>query len=267
MSATRIPSVGLFRTPSHRYHWNGGPAMPGVTSVIANIDKSGPLIGWAKGVTADVALANVDRLAEMVKSDGVAPTKAWLTAHATAEKDRAGELGTRLHIAAERIARGQPHGLEDEFLPWLQGYQRFLSEWQPNFRSLERYCANLKVGYGGTFDFIAMIGGKWTLGDLKTGRNIYTEGRVQLTALGHAEFIGLPGDPKKYPMPKIAQYVVLHVRPESYAKGYQLYRINVDDADWQTFLGALQVHRWKEAQPSKGEPMQPIPIPVSEVAA
>ena len=257
-----VPTVGLYRTDAHRYHWNGGPAMPGVTTVIGKVDKSGPLIGWAKGVTADAALNNLDVLATMVTEKGRAVTRSWLTAHATAESDAAKDLGTRIHILAEQISRGAEPEVTALEWPYIRAYQQYLVDFAPNVRSLEHYVANLALGYGGTYDFIAELdlgdGPKLTLGDLKTGKGHYTETRLQLAALGRAEFIGLPNDPRQFAMPRIEQYAVLHVRPEAYAKGYQVYRVNVTDADFDAFCGALAIHRWAEAQPSKGEPVQPV---------
>lgn len=259
-----IPTVGLYRTENHRYHWNGGAAMPGVTSVIGKVDKSGPLIGWAKGVTADAALNNLGTLSTMVLEKGRAVTRSWLTAHATAESDAAKDLGTRIHILAEQISRGAEPEVSELEWPYIRAYQQYLSDFGPQIRSLEHYVANLTHGYGGTYDFLAVLdlgdGPKLTLGDLKTGKGHYTETRLQLAALGSAEFIGLPNDPKPYAMPKIEQYAVLHVRPDAYAKGYQLYRVNVTTADLDAFLGALAIYRWAEQQPSKGEPVQPIII-------
>jgi hypothetical protein len=256
MTANIIPSVGLWRTDAHKYHWNGGPAMPGVTSIISKVDKSGPLIGWAKGVTADAALDNLDDLSIMAATKGRPVAKAWLTAHATAESDSAKDLGTRIHLYAEQVARGAKPELPEEHMAFVWAYQRFLDDYRPEFKSLERFVCNLTEGYGGTFDFIALIDGKWTLGDLKTGKGVYSEARLQLAALGRAEFIGMPNDPKQYRMPQIEQYVVLHVRPDAYAQGYQLLKVGINDADWRAFLGARDIYRWAEQRPSSGEPMQ-----------
>jgi len=258
------PTVGLCRDDKHRYYARyedrsdaRGTAMPGVTSVIAKVDKSGPLIAWAKGVTADAALDNLPRLAEMVKADGREPTKAWLKAHATAESDRAKDLGTRIHLLAEQISRGASPDMDEFEAPYVEAYRAYLAQHRPVVKSLEQFTCNLALGYGGTFDFLAEIDGKLTLGDLKTGKGIYPETRLQLAALGMAEFIGRPNDPKRYRMPKVEQYVILHVRPEAYAKGFQLYRVNVDDADREAFKGALSIYRWAERRPSKGEPYSP----------
>lgn len=252
-----IPLIGLYRSPRHTYHWNAGPAMPGVTSVISKIDKSGPLIAWAKGVTADAALADLGSLQVMVNDKGVAVAKAYLTAHATGESDAAKALGSKVHTYAEQLARGMDIDIPPEHMDYVHAYQRFRSDWSPEYRSLEHYVANLTYAYGGTFDFIAMIDGKWTLGDLKTGKSHYVEARLQLSALGRAEFLGMPGDPTKYEMPPIEQYVVLHVRPGAYPDGYQLYKVGLTDHDFQAFLGALAIYRWQQQRPTKGEPMPP----------
>ena len=256
--------IGLHRDDKHRYYANypdhpraNGLAMPGVTSVIAKVDKSGPLIAWAKGVTADAALANIDRLRTMLTDDGPAPTKAWLTAHATAESDRAKDLGTRVHILAEQISRGATPDMDEFEEPFVAAYRRYLADFAPEVKSLENMVWSPEHQYGGTFDFLAVIDNKMTLGDIKTGKGIYPEARLQLAALGAAEYIGRPNDPKRYRMPSIAQYVILHVRPEAYARGYQLYRVNVNDADRAAFRGALAIYRWAEQRPSKGEPYAP----------
>ena len=257
------PTVGLWRDDKHRYYARypdkpetSGRAMPGVTSVIKVVDKPA-LIPWAKGITADAALDNIDRITEMLASDGRAPTKAWLTAHAVAVSDKAMNLGSRVHALAEQIERGADPTLSEDEAPFVEAYRRWKVETAPTFKSLEQFTCNLTLGYGGTFDFLAYIDGKLTLGDTKTGKGVYPETRLQLAALGMAEFIGRPNDPKRYRMPKVEQYVVLHVRPEAYAKGYQLYRVNVNEADREAFRGALSIYRWAEQRPSKGEPYAP----------
>lgn len=262
------PTVGLWRDAQHGYYAKYpdhpkavGLRMPGVTGVISKIDKSGPLIGWAKNITADAALDNLDQIRVMMSESGRAPTKAWLTAHATAESDRAKDLGTRVHILAEQIARGASPDLDEFELPFIEAYERFRADYQPKFISLERYVANLSLGYGGQFDWIAYLdlgrGRKLTIGDTKSGKAVYSEVRLQLAALGMAEFIGLPNDEKRYPMPQIEQYAVLHLRPEAYAKGYQAFRFDLTDMDRAAFQGALNIYKWDQQRPSRGEPVQP----------
>src|SRR5688572_22152406 len=141
-----VPTVGLYRTDAHRYHWNRGPAMPGATTSIGKVDQSGPLIGWAKSVTPDAALNNLDGLSEMMTTDGRAVTRSWLTAHATAESDAAKDLGTRIHLLAEQISRGAEPEVSELEWPFVRAYQQYLEDFAPEFRkgksSLERYVAN-----------------------------------------------------------------------------------------------------------------------------
>ena len=98
--------TGLERSADHRYRWDDGPWLPGITSVIGKVDKSGPLISWAKGVTADAALADLEALQAMVARKGTAVAKAYLVAHATAESDTAKDIGSQVHAAAEAVSRG-----------------------------------------------------------------------------------------------------------------------------------------------------------------
>lgn len=248
-------ALGLERSANHLYRWNGGSWMPGITSVLDVIDKSRGLVPWAKGITADAALADLAGLTAMVADKGAAVAKAYLVAHATGVSDAAKALGSSVHHHAEQLERGIETPLAPEHRLYVDAYRRFREDWQPRFHSLEHYVVNLAVGYGGTFDWIAEIDGKVTLGDTKTGRGHYIETRLQLSALAHAEFLGIPGDERQYSLPAFEQFAVLHIRPELYERGYQLYRVDLTDADWQAFRGALAIYRWQRQKPSKGDPL------------
>ena len=251
-----IEKVGTWRSSDHHYSVDGGPWIPGITSIIrAGIDKSNFLLPWGKGLTADAALDNIEKLRAMLDDVGRAPAKAWLMQAADAQSDAAAKLGTQIHDLTEQFDRGQTPDVAPELMPWVEAYHRFLEDWKPVFKSRERYVVNLEQGYAGTYDSICVLGGKLTMMDLKTGKSHYAESRLQLVALGRAEFIGVSGDPKRYPMPAIEQHAILHVRPDAYERGYQLYRLDVNESDWRAFLGALAVYRWSQQRPSKGEPM------------
>lgn len=257
------PNVGLVRSGDHHYRHGDGPWLPGVTSVIEKIDKGHRLKKWNRAVVADAALDNLERLTAMMANGGRKPAKAWLTAQAQLITDDAKELGTQVHAYAESLGRGLPiEVVPDELLPYVRAYQQFRVDWAPDYRSLEHYVVNLTAGYGGTFDFIALMdlgkGPKWTLGDYKTGKSgVYVETRLQLSALANAEFLGLPGDPTRYPLPAFEQYVVLHLRPGLYPSGYQLFEVTLTALDYEAFLGALAIYKWSDAGPTNGEPLPP----------
>jgi hypothetical protein len=74
---TAIAPLGLTRDAKHRYTWNDGRLvagpLPSVTTVLGVLDRSGPLVGWAKRETAACAVRNLDTLATMRAAGGPAP--------------------------------------------------------------------------------------------------------------------------------------------------------------------------------------------------
>ena len=90
-----------------------------------------------------------------------------------------------------------------------------------------------KHGYAGTADFVAKINGVVVLGDVKTGRALYPEVGLQLSALAHADFI-IREDGTEVPMPPIEKMAALHVRPKTWALVY----LNKTDECFDAFLAA-----------------------------
>jgi hypothetical protein len=260
---TRVPTVGLFRDDRHRYYWNGAGPFPGVTSVIKALDKPA-LIEWAKRETARCAIDNYDFVADLVQRGGPEAAKAWLARIPDFQRDTAADVGSRIHALAEQISRGNSVSFTDDERPFVNAYGRFLDDYQPEFKSLERMVFSEKHGYGGTFDSIAVIAGQTYLIDTKTSKSVYEETAMQLAALAHGDWCGLPGDPKKYRIPRIDRYAVLHIRPDQYARGYRLVEFRVTDADFDAFLACLRLTNWRRESKPIGES---VPRPVVEEAA
>src|SRR5438128_11207094 len=102
---------------------------------------------------------------------------------------------------------------------------------------------------------IAKLGGQTWLIDLKTSKGYYAETAMQLAAYANADFIGLPDDPKRYRLPPIDRYAVLHLRPEAYASGYSLVEYNVGQPEFAAFLSALSLSAWSKHAKPVGEPV------------
>jgi hypothetical protein len=260
---TRVPTVGLFRDDKHRYFWNGSGPWPGVTSVIKALDKPA-IIEWAKRETARCAVDNYDFVADLVTRGGPDAAKAWLARIPDFQRDTAANLGSAVHRIAEQISRGQEFTVEPDELPYVEAYKRFLIDYAPEVKSLERMVFNATEGYGGTFDSIQVIAGKTFLIDTKTSKSVYEETAMQLAALANGEWCGLPGDSKKYRIPKIDAYAVLHIRPDTYARGYRLIEFRVTDKDYDAFLACLRLTNWRKDSKPIGES---VPRPVQEEAA
>ena len=69
-----LTPAAIQRSADHRYTFEGR-TYPGVTSILGMLDKSGPLVGWAKRKTAEIFLANmtttIPGLLESVGPEGV----------------------------------------------------------------------------------------------------------------------------------------------------------------------------------------------------
>jgi hypothetical protein len=246
--ADRAAVLGLTRTPKHIYTWREGTfdsgPLPGVTSIIGMIDKSGPLVGWAKRETAACAVRNLDMLATMRATGGLAAAVNWLKAIPDYQRNTAADIGTRVHALAESIAKGLPVTMTDEERPFLAAFQRFLDEWKPTYLATEQMVASLTHRYAGTLDAITFMAGDTYILDVKTGTGVYPETSLQLSAYANAEFAGNAGDTTRYTLPRITAHAVLHLRPE----GYEVVPFNVEPRTFEAFLQARALYEWRETE-------------------
>lgn len=158
--------------------------------------------------------------------------------------------------------------------PWpehLSGYETsfrgWLADWSPVFLATEATVFNRPQAYAGTLDAIVRIragrlveaiarrGQKvpaWLvripvgalvtiIADYKSGRFVYPEVSVQLSAYARAEFIGGADGETELPLPRIDAGAVLHVTP----KGYRFRLVRIDDVPFNTFLFAREVYRFR----------------------
>jgi hypothetical protein len=258
LTSARSAVIGLTRDERHGYRWSDGTTatdtLPSVTTVMGVLDKSGPLIGWAKRVTAEAAVDNRDQMTGWVEMAGRDGAISLLTKAASQKRDKAADVGTRVHALAESVARGQDVELTDEERPFLVAYQAFLAEWKPRYLAAEEMVVSLTHGYGGTFDAIVeMAGAVWML-DTKTSKGVYPETSLQLAAYSFADFIGRRADEKRYSIPPITAYGVLHLRPE----GYRLVPFDVTPDTFAAFLDARRLYAWRETQAPRvmGQPLE-----------
>ncbi len=260
------PPLGLTRTDSHLYSWNDGTApvtgLPSVTTVIRVLDKSGPLVGWAKRETAACAVRNLDVLLRMREAGGDAAAVNWLKQIPDYQRDTAADIGSRVHRLVEQLATGTEPEVTDEEAPFVAAYRGFLSAYRPRFLAVEEMVVSLRHGYGGTLDAIAVIGGARWLREGKTGTGVYAETALQLAAYAAADFIGRPGDPRRYRLPRVTRFGVVHVRPE----GARLVEFHVDRGTRAAFLEARRLYGWQTG-PGRSVMGGPVPVGEGNVAA
>ena len=238
-----VAQVGLARDEAHNYYLDGKGPIPSVTRILKVVDKSGPLMGWAKRLTAEAAVQNAAMLHQMVRLSGEAAAIDWLKKIADHKRDTAASMGTRVHSLAESIARGTPVEMTDEEKPYADTYVRdFLLPFRPEFIALEELVCSPKYDYAGTFDAIARIQGETWMLDLKTSTGIYSETGLQLAAYANADFIARPGLPQRWAVPQVARYGVIHCRPEQ----TRLVEYHVTNDTFGAFLSARRLYSWVE---------------------
>jgi hypothetical protein len=258
LPATSNPRpLGLTRTPSHVYSWNDGTTvrspLPSVTTVIGVIDKSGPLVGWAKRETAACAVRNLDALVAMREAGGDAAATDWLKKIPDYRRDTAADIGTRVHKLVEQLALGAEPVVTADEAPFVDAYRAFLAEYRPRFLAVEEMVVSLRHGYAGTLDAIAVIGGETWLLDVKTGTGLYAETGLQLAGYASADAIGRPGTPKRFRLPRATRFGVVHVRPD----GARLVEYAVDRGTFAAFLDARRLFAW-QVDPAKSVVGKPV---------
>jgi hypothetical protein len=217
--------------------------LPSVTTVIGKtIDKSGAIAGWARRETAACAVRNLDMLVRMRETGGDAAATDWLKKIPDYQRDTAADVGSRIHALAEQINRGLEPAVTPDDAPFIDAYRAFLASFRPRFLAAEEMVVSLRHQYAGTLDCLAVIDGETWLLDIKTGTGLYAETGLQLAGYASADFIGRPGTPKRFRLPRATRFGVIHVRPE----GARLVEYDVDRGTFAAFLEARRLYAWQQ---------------------
>lgn len=251
---------GLTRDDKHVYRWNDGDPLPSVTTILSIVDKSGPLVGWAKREVSNAAIRHLSTLQTMVETAGADSAARWLGTIPGYQRDTAADVGTQVHALAEALSKGQTVDVPADLGPYIVAYQRFLADWRPTYLAAEEMVCSLPYRYAGTLDAIMEIRRETWLIDLKTSKGVYPETALQLAAYAHAGFIGRAGTSRRFRIPPINRFGVLHLRPE----GYQLVPFAVTRDTFRVFLHALALYRWREEE---GKTIVGHPLDAKEEAA
>ena len=226
-----------------------------VTTIISGGLPKPVLVNWAKKVTAEAAVANLDVLAQLA-ADSPEGAIDWLKRAPDRTRDKAGNIGSLVHAASEAYVLGRPYPEWGEAqAPYMASFLAWLHDFTPEFVAVEAPCFSIKHRYAGTLDAIAVINGKRYLLDYKSGKGVYPEVGLQLAAYRFSEsFIGLP-DGTEEPTPKVDECAVVHLRPE----GYEFVPIRADEEVFRAFLYVREVYRFavETADTIVGAPWQP----------
>jgi hypothetical protein len=207
-----------------------------VTTVISAGLPKPALMPWAAKMAAEYAVENWDELATLDETTRLGRIK---TAHSR-YTSHAGDIGDEVHSIIEAAQLGKPFpAWSSESDPFVTKFIDFMMDIKPHFIESEVTLWSREYGYAGTADWIAEIDGKVIYGDNKTGKRTYPEVGMQLSALGHADFILRP-DGTEEVAPEPDGYAALHIRPS----GWSLKHINESEACFHAFLACKEILKW-----------------------
>jgi hypothetical protein len=141
----------------------------GVTAVTGFKDKSGPLMSWA-----------VNMAIECMQAGGsYADAKA---AHRK-KKEKAGDIGTRVHFWIEQYLSGNELKYDPDMAESVEGFLRWFKTSNLETLHSERTVYSKRLDYAGRVDWVGMKDGKYGIIDWKTGKcdNQYSSYRKQFT--------------------------------------------------------------------------------------
>lgn len=246
---------GLHMTEDHRYYFGEQGPIPSVTTILGVLDKPA-LPTWAKNTVAKFAVEKAlsGELATMLAEVGAEATAKYLASLPDYQRDAAATVGSGVHLLADMASRTAQDGsggfeVPEEYRTYVAAFRDFLSHYSASGKIVSSEKAVISFGdqYAGTYDLLMQIDGELWLIDIKTSKGIYAETGLQLVAYGYAEHIVLPNDPTLYPMPKVAHYGVLHLRPDKYPiQGWRLVEYGVSERDYVAFLAARELYAWKQ---------------------
>lgn len=223
-----------FDPETHTYTLDGR-LLPGVTTILQVISK--PLMQWAANEAVNYIEANWINYFDEEKNMPSASLleearKAWVR-----KRDGRAEEGTGTHALVELYVK--------ECIAHNAGYARLHEEVSPIFEltkwavdnnviflNSEKKVFHSKLFYAGTLDLLMEIDGKRVIGDVKTGKAIYSDYFIQMAAYNLA---------LKDMGEEVQSAVVLRIGKE-FEVGWR-YDLSLDE---EAFKGALAIYKCKQ---------------------
>lgn len=259
-----LPGAPLERVKTRGYYKNPvtGERYTSVTTLLNRSLAKNGLVYWSAERVANAAMAELGYLLKASRDEAEAEKAVkWLASAAEREKQAAADRGSAIHnwIEAYVVGTPIPEQLEPdpEVAACVKQFLRFVDEWDVEFTASEVVVANDTYGYGGTLDNLfksRKIARKLRVSpslniamDTKSGKNIYSDAALQLTAYRRADWAQTRSG-LRVPMPKIAtRGIVLHLRPE----GYEAVPVDLGPRTFRSFLRLLAHDRGWSTDHSK----------------
>lgn len=237
-----------FDTEHGRYYKRPGDhnQVPSITNIL-NM-KAKPLFRAGMKEAARYAAENRTVLATLDQDQAYT-----LVSNPPRREDSPSAIGDIVHAEIEqyikRTLAGQPHPAPPEMpqtAKWTcQRFAKFVAYYQAKFPDFaftdsEFTVWSNKHGYAGTADGSFRMNGRHILADWKSGRAVYPEVAMQLSAIAHADVV-ISADGTERPLGTYDGYAALHLRPRSFA----LHPIDHIEEAFQSFLALKSVFDWE----------------------
>jgi len=274
-----------------------GQQLVSVTNILSVACAKPALIPWAVKVVVEKAWTVLPRMVAASRKQQdckpTRPSKDWeacgtcwgcLNREVKGEhnvvRDKASDLGTRIHNLAEAHILHKPMPEDLEAAPYVGQYEAFLRDFDvditKDIEATELTVANPALGYAGTLDLLVWLrldgfipgqpvkvnpDGKrslWLL-DFKSSAtraagSVYPEYALQLAGLRGASEMWLPDDSIVPMMRGITGAACLNLRQSTYA----LIPLPTGNAEFAAFKGGLVMTKWMHSGPvNDARPIQP----------
>ena len=166
-----VPKVKTFSAKGSRFYVSPltGESVPGVTSILGQLPK--PFLQhWAAKVVAEYAVDNHAAWAGLDRQAAVDLLKGAPRRYTSGRAD----IGSEAHDAFEKIGNGEDTGpIRIEVQPYVDQFNRFLDEHQPEFIGQELTVWSDTHRYAGSTDAFLRIQGEPCVVDWKTTKSVY----------------------------------------------------------------------------------------------
>jgi hypothetical protein len=221
-----------------------GTNCPTVTEILQMIAKP-PLLYWYGQQAALEAYDGSEHL--LMERDSAIR---WLANAGNRKKDEAARLGSAIHRYADELATtGTMPLVHPDAVPFVASLAAWVAD-HPHLVALSEFVVGHRTlghFYMGTADQVMDIDGELLLVDLKTGKGIWPEHRLQLAAYRYADF--MLSDGIETAIPTVDGCAILHVRPE----GTELIRVKAEHEEFEAFLACLDLWRWYDQHKEDAE--------------
>lgn len=251
-TAARVAKTNRFGDSKRFYKTDDGE-FPSVTTILQCSPKPA-LIPWASKMERELVMRAAADLYEdipaaaprMIRAAYIATLEQRLGKVKAYQRElgKAMDIGTQAHARCEwlnRQAQGveagpEPHCRPEALLASV-AYHDWLRQNDAKILHVEQVVWHAEHGYAGTMDFAAILGGKLTICDIKTGKAIYAESHVQTAAYAKAyEWMG-HGKPE--------QGCIIRLPKTKDEPGFEVQLIPNLDELFQVFLALQQVWKWQ----------------------